>query len=237
MTVTAVEQLDLRFAPARWAFAEARRADIDALFAARQRANPRLWNGRVLMLHRYRIEAGVLHGAFLETDYASLNSWLAWGRPAADIWDCFGSAAVLSSDGAFLLGQMAAHTANAGRVYFPCGTPDLSDVKDGVVDFDHSIGRELMEETGLDAASFAAERGWTIVEAPARLVAFKVLRARESADQLRQRVDAHLARHPNGELEAIRFVRSSDQLDATVPDYVTTFLDHRWRHQTPGSSR
>ena len=95
MTVTIVERLDLRFEPKPWPFAEQRRAEIDALFAQKQRDNPRLWNGRVLVMHRFNFEGGVLRGAFLETDYASFNSWLTWGRPDTDVWDCFGSAAVM----------------------------------------------------------------------------------------------------------------------------------------------
>ena len=83
MSVTTVERLDLRFEPKSWAFAEQRRSEIDALFAEKQRANPRLWNGRVLLMHRFHIQAGVLHGAFLETDYASMNSWLSW---AEELW-------------------------------------------------------------------------------------------------------------------------------------------------------
>jgi 8-oxo-dGTP pyrophosphatase MutT (NUDIX family) len=229
MTVTTVERLDLRLEPQRWAFAAERRAEIDAFFAARQRANPRLWNGRVLLMHRFRIEAGVLHGTFFETDYASFHSWLAWGRPAADAWDCFGSAAVLSSDGAFLLGRMAAHTANAGRVYFPCGTPDPSDTADGAVDFDHSIARELLEETGLEAAEFSADASWTIVQQHARVVAYKLLRAHETGDELRRRVEVHLARHPDGELTEVRLARSLADVDSAVPDYVVEFLRDRWR--------
>jgi len=229
MMVTGVEQLDLRFEPKSWAFAEQRRAEIDAMFAEKQRANPHLWNGRVLLMHRFNIEADVLRGAFLETDYASLNSWLSWGRPDADIWDCFGAAAVMGSDGTFLLGQMASHTANSSRIYFPCGTPDLSDVTDGTVDFDHSIARELLEETGLRVNEFQAEPGWTVLQERARLVAYKVLRAHEPGAALRDRVEAHIKSDPHSELAAVHLVREAADITPAIPDYAATFLRHRWR--------
>jgi 8-oxo-dGTP pyrophosphatase MutT (NUDIX family) len=228
MSVTRVDRLDLRFEPKPWTFADQRRAEIDVHFAAAQRANPRFWNGRVLIMHDYEMTGGVLRGAFLETDYASFHAWLNWGRPACGAFDCFGSAAVLGSDGAFLLGRMAAHTANAGRIYFPCGTPDPSDIRDGVVDFDHSTARELLEETGLDAAQFAAEPGWTIVEEPARVVAYRILRAGEPGAMLRDKVAAHIAAEPGSELAAVTLARGPADLVPAMPEYVTAFLTQFW---------
>ena len=231
MTVSQVERLDLRFEPKSWAFAEHRRAEIDAHFVAAQCANPKLWNGRVLLKHEYELAGGVLRGSFFETDYASFHAWLRWDRPPAEACDCFGAAAVLSSDGAFLLGQMAAHTANAGRVYFPCGTPDPSDIRNGMVDFDHSTSRELLEETGLDVAAFKAEPGWIIVEEGARVVAYKMLRANEPGALLRQRVEKHMAKEMVSELAAIKLVRGPTDLVPEMPDYVRTFLRHVWSDQ------
>ena len=228
MTVSRVERLDLRFEPKTWPFAEQRRAEIDAHFAAAQRAKPQLWNGRVLVMHDYEIASGVLRGVFLETDYASFRAWIAWGRQAAGVVDCFGSAAVLASDGGFLMAEMAAHTANAGRVYFPCGTPDPSDIRNGKVDFDHSISRELREETGLDIADFDVEPGWIIVEEPSRVAPFRILRASVPGATLRQQVEKHMAREKISELAAVSLVRSPADLVPAMPDYVTAFLRHVW---------
>ena len=83
-----VGRLDLRFTPKPWAFAEKRRADIDAFFETAQRANPALWNGRVLLLQHYEIVDDLFRGMFLETDYASLRAWIGQGHPPAAIWDC-----------------------------------------------------------------------------------------------------------------------------------------------------
>jgi 8-oxo-dGTP pyrophosphatase MutT (NUDIX family) len=228
MTVSRVGRLDLRYEPAPWGFAEQRRAEIDAHFAEAQRANPKLWNGCVLLLRDYAIEKGIFRGTFFETDYASFHAWLRWDRPEANAYDCFGAAAVQASDGAFLMAEMAAHTANAGRVYFPCGTPDLSDVRDNKVDFDRSTSRELFEETGLDATEFDAAQEWTIVEEVARVVAFKTLQARDTGAALRRRVEDHIAGEPHGELAAVRLVRSRADLTPAMPDYIAAFLAHIW---------
>ena len=59
--------------------------------------------------------------------------------------------AVRASDGAFLLGVMDAHTANAGKIYFPAGIADRSDVVGETVDLAGNVMREVAEETGLTA--------------------------------------------------------------------------------------
>ena len=106
VSVVHVDRLQLAFAPKPWAFAHERRAEIDAYFQALQRAKPAIWNGRVLLLHQHALADGVFRGAYLETDYASFAAWRHWGRPAAAVCDCFGAAAIVGADGAFLLGVM-----------------------------------------------------------------------------------------------------------------------------------
>jgi 8-oxo-dGTP pyrophosphatase MutT (NUDIX family) len=229
-TVSAVhiDRLELTVAPQRWAFADERRADIDAYFAALQREKPAIWNGRVLLLHHQVVSGGVFRGAYLETDYASFAAWRHWGRPGAAVCDCFSAAAIVAADGAFLLGVMGAHTFNAGRSYFPCGTPDPDDIVAGQVDLDFSVRRELKEETGFDLTEFAAEPGWTTVVDLPLIAHIKVLRSRDSAEALRARVLGHLARERQPELADIRIVRGPADFDPTMPRFVTTFLAQRF---------
>ena len=220
-----VDRLDLSFAPKPWAFAVERRPDIDAYFAKLQQEKPAVWNGRVLLLHSQSVADGVFRGAYLETDYASFTAWRHWGSPAAAaVHDCFGAAAILSSDGAFLLGRMAPHTLNAGHIYFPAGTPDPSDIADGKVDLAFSVRRELKEETGLDATEFTPEPGWTAVADGALIVQIKVLRSNQSAAALRGRMLDHLAREAQPELSEICIVRGPADFVSGMPGFVTAFL-------------
>jgi 8-oxo-dGTP pyrophosphatase MutT (NUDIX family) len=228
-SVYRVERLELTFTPKPWAFAAERRSEIDAFFIALQREKPALWNGRVLLLHHHVLTDGVFRGAYLETDYASFAAWGHWGRPPAGVYDCFGAAAIVAADGAFLLGVMGAHTFNAGRIYFPCGTPDPGDIIDGHVDLGFSVRRELKEETEFEAAEFSEEAGWTTVVDGALIAQIKVFRSGQGADELRERILGRLARELQPELADIRIVRGPPDFDPAMPPYVTAFLAYRWR--------
>jgi 8-oxo-dGTP pyrophosphatase MutT (NUDIX family) len=223
-----IDGLELSFAPKAWAFSVERRAEIDAYFEALRREKPALWNGRVLLLHHQIVEHGVLRGEYLETDYASFAAWQHWGRPPAGVHDCFGAAAILTADGAFLLGVMGPHTFNAGKIYFPCGTPDPDDIIDGKVDLDLSVRRELKEETGLDFAEFEVEPGWTMVVDGPLITEIKVLCSKESANVLYGRIRVHFASERHPEFADIRIVRGAADIDRAMPGFVAAFLAYRF---------
>ena len=226
--VTPIDRLDLAFEPAPWPFADERRAAIGAYFAELQRQKPAMWNGRVLLLHRHELRDGVFRGAYLETDYASFSAWRHWRADDAGVNDCFGAGALISADGAVLLGVMGAHTANAGWIYFPAGTPDPNDVIDGKVDLDFSVARELKEETGIDIADVAPVPGWTMVQDGQLIVQIKTLRSALTADELRVRMLAHLASEAEPELADIRIVRGPADVDSAMPCFVTAYLRTLW---------
>ncbi len=226
--IVPVERLDVAFSSQRWPFADERRSEIDAYWAELQRQNPGLWNGRVLMLGDFAIADGTFRGACFEVDYASFLSWQDWGFPDPGVRDCFAMGCIQSSDGAFLLGVMGAHTFNAGQIYFPCGTLDLNDIAADQVDFEYSIRREVAEETGLDVGEFAAEPGWNTVLGGSLVAHMKLLRARQTAAELRARILDHLASEAVPELSDIRVVRSEADFDPMMPTFVTVFLRHIW---------
>ncbi|MGB8183858.1 MAG: NUDIX hydrolase [Pseudolabrys sp.] len=226
-SISHIDRLDLSFAPKPWDFAVERRDEIDAFFAALRRDKPSIWNGRVLMLHHHAIKDGVLHGEYLETDYASFAAWRRWDRPAAKVHDCFSAAAILAADGAFLLGVMGPHTFNGGKIYFPCGTPDPKDIVGDKVDLELSVRRELHEETGLSVAEFASEPGWTMITDGPLIAQIKVLRSGEDSVALRKRVLLHLASEQQPELADIRIIRKHKDLDPAMPRFVTAFLESR----------
>ena len=112
-----VTRLDLRFRPQPWPFADARRADIDVHFAAKKRAKP-IWNGRILLARDPVFADGCFSAAYFEADFASFLAWRDWGFPDQAVFNGFGMGALRCSDGAFIMGEMGPHTANAGREFW-----------------------------------------------------------------------------------------------------------------------
>jgi 8-oxo-dGTP pyrophosphatase MutT (NUDIX family) len=224
--VISIDELALHLRPESWPFAEEHRPAIDAHFERLRRQCPGIWNGQVLLMHRHRVDRGVLQGAFLTTDFASFMAWRDWGFPDAGVINCFSMGALRTSDGAWIMGVMAQHTSAPGKIYFPAGTPDPSDVVDGAVDLAGSVIREVAEETGLGPGDFAEVNGWQCVFDGARIALMKVLEAKESAEALRQRILGHIEREALSELADIRIVRSRRDLDPMMPSFVKTFVEH-----------
>jgi 8-oxo-dGTP pyrophosphatase MutT (NUDIX family) len=222
-----VSRLDLRFEPAAWPFAIERRVEIDAHFAKLRVTKPELWNGRILMLRRGAIVDGVFSGAYLETDFASMIAWRDWDFPDTAIRNCFPMAALRSSDGAFLLGVMGAHTATAGQIYFAAGTPDRNDIVGDTVDLAGGVMRELTEETGLGLADVEPEDGWFATPLGQRIALMKIVQARETAAALRERIRAFLAGQKQPELADIYVARTAEDLHPNMPPYVAAFLKSR----------
>jgi 8-oxo-dGTP pyrophosphatase MutT (NUDIX family) len=226
LPVVPIDDLAFAFEPRGWPFAAARRGEIDAHFAARRAQRPQIWNGRVVLASHYRIVDRSLAGACFETDFASFLAWRDWNFPEADAVNVFAMGALRSCDGAFLLGVMGPHTANAGRIYFPAGTPEPDDVADGALDLAGNVVREVAEETGLAADDYAAAPGWQAISAGARLALMKVLDADATAHDLQSRMRAYIASDKHPELADIRIVRGPADFDPMMPPFVTAFLSH-----------
>jgi 8-oxo-dGTP pyrophosphatase MutT (NUDIX family) len=219
-----VTTLDLKFRPRPWPFADQKRAEISAHFAARQRERP-IWNGRLLLARDPVFSGDHFSADYFETDFASFLAWRDWGFPDKDVFNGTGMGALRASDGAFILGEMGQHTANAGRIYFPSGTPDPADLRDGVVDIPGSVAREVEEETGLTPADYRAAAHWDCVVCGRSIAMIRILHVDGSGDELRARIEANLAPQRQPELAAIHLVRETSDLDPAMPRFVTAFME------------
>lgn len=220
-----VTRIDCRVEQRTWHWAENERERIDAHWAAQVADNPALFDGKVLVLHTGGVDGDVFRAAYLETRFSRFLAWRDFGFPDRGMRNGFAMAALRSRDGAYLLGVMGPQTANAGKVYFPAGTPDPSDVFDGRVDLAGSVARELEEETGLTQADVTFADDWTVVSHGQRIALMRRVDSPEPADELRARILAIVAREEHPELSDIRIVRTAADIDeAAMPPFVVAYL-------------
>jgi 8-oxo-dGTP pyrophosphatase MutT (NUDIX family) len=223
-----VTALDLKVDSWAWPFAHERRAEIDAHFAEKLREKPKTWNGRVLLARDVHFSEGKLTSRYFETDFASFLAWRDWGHPDRAVFNGFGMGALRSTDGAFVLGEMGGQTVNAGRIYFPGGTPDPDDiVAGGVLDIAGSIAREIEEETGLTPADYHPGESWDCVAIGASVAMMRMLAVDMPGEALKARIEANLSRQAHPELAGIHLVRSVGDFSARMPHFVTAYLERQ----------
>jgi 8-oxo-dGTP pyrophosphatase MutT (NUDIX family) len=228
VSVRNADCLNFAYAPWSWRFAERRRREIDAFFSRERKKNPSLWNGRLLLLRNAKFVGRTLSGTFFETDYASLLAALEWDATGRAVAACFPAAAIFGSDQGLILGEMAAHTRNAGQLLFPSGSVERADVVADHVDFAGALRREVWEETGIDPQMLTAEKGWHVVRVGPRLALIKIAYLDEPAEKARQRIIANLSAQRQPEFRDIIVVRDRSGIDDRMPPWVLGFLKHIW---------
>ena len=212
--------------PYDWRFAREEAARIDARWAQIRVDKPGLFDGRVLLSRDLAITDDVLGGTSFECGYKPFLCWREFGYPGEPVKNLFAMPALRGDDGVFLLGRMSAATANAGRLYFPAGTPEPADVgADGFVDYAGSILRELEEETGIGASEVTLDPRWTVVFAGPLVACMKVVRAPCAAAALIERVAGFIASQDKPELDALVAVAGPDDFDdAHMPPFMLHYL-------------
>ncbi len=222
-----VATVDLRIEPYDWPFARDEAGRIDAHWTILRAEKPSLFDGRVLLAHAIERDGDTLRGRCFETSYRSFVGWRDFGHPGAPVFNCFALPALQAACGAFMLGEMSATTLNAGRLYFPAGTPEPADVDArGRLDFDANILRELEEETGLTAADVALGPTWRVVRTGPLVALAKVARSPLDAGALQARFAAYRATQAEPELDRLVPVRGAGDFDAArMPDFMLRYLE------------
>lgn len=228
VAVRRVGRLDAHCEPFAWLWAEENRDSIARNWAERVAARPKLFNGRVLLIRDYEETEEAVRAVCFETDFADFLGWRDLGYPDPSVANGFAMGALRGSDGAYVCGVMGGGTANEGRIYFPAGTPDRSDLRpDGTVDLAGSVLRELAEETGLVPGDDAVADHWIVVRQWPAIAFLRPLAFAEPADALAARIRAAIAAQAEPELAGAHVVRGPAGIDeARMPAFLCSFF--RW---------
>jgi len=214
--VVPVSAIEVRLDPAPHPFELANAAAIEANWRQETAANPALFDGRIVLLSKVAYSDGKLVGRCHEVRYATLLKWRQ-ERPAG-AEHAFAHAALVSSDGALIAIRMARHTANPGKVYFAAGSFEPFDFRDGLVDVDSNMAREVIEETGLDISAAPVDGSYHLYSHDATTVIFRRYYLDRPAAEIAARIAEFVAAEAEPEIDhAVVIGRSDDLPDGLVP--------------------
>jgi 8-oxo-dGTP pyrophosphatase MutT (NUDIX family) len=226
MPIRFVARLDLVLEPGPWAYAEREAAAIGEAWSRWSAENPALFDGEVLVLTEGGLEGDSFTGRYRLARFSAFLHFLRAGT-ADGSRNAFALAALTGSDGGLVMGVMGGQTANAGRIYFPGGTPDMGDVFDGRVDLEHSVRRELLEETGLGETEVAFAPGFRLYSDDKRHAFLKEARSLLPAADLAALIRERLQAQDEPELVDVHVVAEMDDLrPGLMPDFQLAYA--RW---------
>lgn len=224
--VRRIASWSLRVDDSRWPYAVANSAAIDVHWRRRLADNSAFFNGVIHLLHAHEFDGASFSGRLLRTDFKSYLYWRDQGFPECGVRDAFGSALLRSADGRILLGRQSPGHINAGLTYLPGGFIDQRDVSaTGEVALVASVAREVDEELGLPAGTFAPSPG-AVVTMIGPLVSLAIeLRASLGAEDLLSMARHNIARQTAPELEdVVAVAAAADLVGLAMPDYARLLL-------------
>jgi hypothetical protein len=227
--IVRIGRVEARFAAYDWPWARENAGRIEELWVREVARKPKLFDGIVLLARDVGIVGNTLRASFFPVRFSAFHAFKSFGYPEPATVNAFALAALRDADGAFLLGEMGSHTANAGRAFFPGGTPDMSDVCDGErVDLPGSVLRELVEETSMGPGDFAVLDEWHMVREGSLMALMRPIRLAHAASEAAARLDAAIAAQEDAELcRAVVVATPEDADDPRIPGFMRAYM--LWR--------
>ncbi|WP_232630834.1 NUDIX hydrolase [Methylobacterium sp. Leaf118] len=221
----ALGRITARLVSHDWAWARDHAEAIERHWQRRRARTPGLFDGPVYLASGCRVADAACEAELFEVRYSRFLAFRDAGGPDAGVANAFAAIVPHSADGAVVLGVMGPHTANAGQIYFPCGTPDPGDLRaDGTIDLPGSAVREFHEETGLSLPEGAAEE-WVLLRGDGQLAFLRPVRFDRDAADLKARIEVHRGHDDAPELARSVVVRSRAEIDPSrMPGFVQAYL-------------
>ena len=221
-----LSEVALTRTPGEIAWQGAKRDAIDRAWTQRPTESPDLFDGLVHFATRVQIAGDRLQADCIGGRFAALLYWRDQGFPDKSFRHVFGDGVLRSSDGALILARMAAHTANAGRVYFPGGVIDQKDVRDDHLDIDHNIRREVAEELGLAPEEIRCAPGYLVVVTDVALAVGRIVELPWSGDEACTVLMDRAQDSGDGEVDSLICIRSrADAEGLPIQPYARAIIE------------
>ncbi|TKT80080.1 hypothetical protein [Aquamicrobium sp. LC103] len=225
-----VSSVSVRLSGEPHPFEFAHSAEIAASWQREIAANPALFDGRVALLAELSYHEGALLGLCHIVRYSTFLYWRRL-RPMAVAEHAYAHAMPVTSDGALVAIRMGPHTVGAGQVYFAAGSFEPADFRDGAVDLDFNMRREVLEETGLDLGNCAHEDAFHALSKSTGTAIFRRYRLDMTAGEAVARIEAHVAAEAEPEIEGPIVIRGAHDLPDGLAPQMPGLID--WHFANP----
>jgi 8-oxo-dGTP pyrophosphatase MutT (NUDIX family) len=212
-----VDAVDVRLDPGPHPFAVENAAAIAANWQLEPSANPALFDGTVVLLSQLAYRNRRLVGRCHAVNYSTFMLWRR-RREASGAGHAYAHAMLVAGDNALVAIRMGMHTVNAGRVYFAAGSFEPVDFRDGMVDVDFNMIREVREETGIDLSAVRRGARWHALSTASGTVIFRRYHVEETAEEIARRISSFVAAEAEPEIEGPVIMRhAADLPDGLAP--------------------
>ena len=221
-----IKSCGLRISDWTWPLAQAHAAEIEADWQRRQAQIPTMFNGVTYLTCSHTLEGATFNATLFKSDFRTLLYWRARTDAAREpVREAFGASLIRSAEGHLLFGQQGPGQLNSGRIYPPGGLIDGNDVRDGAVDIEASIARELGEETGLSTAELERVPGYLLAFSGLKIAIGIEWRSALPAAELRRRILEFVRNQPKPELaDIVTVARHADIDDVRMPPHAQAYV-------------
>ena len=230
-TVLPVEVIDVRLDPAPHPLERDNLQAIEENWLRESAINPHIFDGQVALLSELSYDDGRLTGRCHIVRYATFMYWLR-NRETPGAGHVFAHAMLVSSDNALVAIRMGKHTVNAGRVYFAAGSFELEDFRDGLVDVDFNMRREVKEETGIDISQATPAKRFYLLSTRSGTVIFRRFRMPMTANAMVSSIKAFVAAEAHPEIEAPVVIHGVSDLPDDLATYMPSLIE--WHFANKG---
>ncbi|RUU00967.1 hypothetical protein EOD23_22375 [Mesorhizobium sp. USDA-HM6] len=206
-----VDAVDVRLDPSLHPFERDNQAAIAENWRREMEAKPALYDGTVVLLSALAYRDSRLVGRCHAVKYSTFMLWRK-NRKLSGAEHAYAHAVLAAGDNALVAIRMGSHTVNAGRVYFAAGSFEPVDFRDGLVDVDFNMIREVGEETGIDLSLAQPGPRYYALSTVSGTVIFRRYRVAEPAEEIARRIGAFVAAETEPEIEGPVIIRDADDL-------------------------
>ncbi|BCG93887.1 hypothetical protein [Mesorhizobium sp. 131-2-1] len=225
-----VDDVDVRLDPGPHPFERDNAKAIAENWRREMGANPALYDGTVVLLSALAYRDSRLVGRCHAVKYSTFMLWRK-NRDVAGAEHAYAHAVLVAGDNALVAIRMGGHTVNAGRVYFAAGSFEPVDFRDGLVDVDFNMIREVREETGLDLSGAERGRRYHALSTPSGTVIFRRYRVSEPADEIARRISAFVAAEAEPEIDGPVIVRHATDLPDGLMGHMKPLIEWHFAHR------